>query len=200
MGVSKQAARQRFAQQAQPPAPAGSQPQGKLKPKERLLACLEAAGREAAADGAAEIGTHHLLIGLFEEGVAAAILEGLGGRADAGRAAARELFPGTGQPGEVPPPESAEARDAICGAGAGALARRGGCGYAGPPGPGQPRSQPPGDQERTRLLHQPGQAAAPQARQGSRRGVLVLRQAGRRRAAAGRRAGRAHLRRVRRAV
>ena len=60
MGVSKQAARQRF---AQPPAAAatGLRPEGRLKPKDRLLACLEAAGREAAADGAAEIGTHHLL-------------------------------------------------------------------------------------------------------------------------------------------
>src|SRR5215813_527053 len=70
MGVSKQAARQRFAQQAATPAAAGLKPQGRLKPMGRLLACLEAAGREAAADGAAEIGTHHLLAGLFEEGVA----------------------------------------------------------------------------------------------------------------------------------
>jgi hypothetical protein len=129
MGVSKQAARQRFAQQAATPAAAGLKPRGRLKPMDRLLACLEAAGREAAADGAAEIGTHHLLAGLFEEGVAAAILEKLGVRADAVRAASAELFPGAGQPGNVPPPESAEARDAICGAEA--LARRGGCGYVG---------------------------------------------------------------------
>ena len=128
MGVSKQAARQRF---AQPPAAeaTGPRPEGRLKPKDRLLACLEAAGREAAADGAAEIGTHHLLTGLFEEGVAAAILEKLGVRADAARAAARELFPGAGQPSELPPPESAEARDAV--RGAETLARRGGCGYVG---------------------------------------------------------------------
>lgn len=66
---------------------------------------------------------------MFEEGVAAAILEKLGVRADAVRAAARELFPGTEPPGEMPPPESAEARDAICRAEA--LARRGGCGYVG---------------------------------------------------------------------
>jgi ATP-dependent Clp protease ATP-binding subunit ClpA len=89
----------------------------------------QAAGREAAADGAGEIGTHHLLAGLFEEGVAAAILEKLGVRADAVRAASRALFPGAGRPGEVRPPVSAEARDAICGAEA--LARRGGCGYVG---------------------------------------------------------------------
>jgi ATP-dependent Clp protease ATP-binding subunit ClpA len=128
MGVSKQAARQRFAHQ--PAAAAtGLRPEGRLKPKDRLLACLEAAGREAAADGAAEIGTHHLLIGLFDEGVAAAILEKLGVRADAVRAAARELFPGAGEPSRLPPPESAEARGAI--RGAAALAQRGGCGYVG---------------------------------------------------------------------
>ena len=128
MGVSKQAARQRF---AQPPAAeaTGLRPDGRLKPKDRLLACLEAAGREAAADGAAEIGTHHLLIGLFDEGVAAATLEKLGVRADAVRAAARELFPGAGEASRLPPPESAEARGAI--RGAAALARRGGCGYVG---------------------------------------------------------------------
>ena len=129
MGVSKQAARQRFTQQPVAPAAAGLMPQGRLKPRDRLLACLQAAGREAAADGSPEIGTHHLLVGLFEEGVAAAILERLGVRADTVRAAARELFPGTGQPGGVPPPESAEARDAI--RGAEALARRGGRGYVG---------------------------------------------------------------------
>src|SRR6266481_7428494 len=53
MGVSKQAARQRFAQL--PAAAAGLSPGGRLKSQDRLLACLEAAGREAAADGAGEI-------------------------------------------------------------------------------------------------------------------------------------------------
>jgi hypothetical protein len=128
MGVSKQAARQRFTQRPVAPATAGLAPGGTLQPEERLLACLQAAGREAASDGAAEIGAHHLLAGLFEEGVAAAILEKLGAGADAVRATARELFPGAGQPGEAPP-ESAEARDAV--RGAEALARRGGCGYVG---------------------------------------------------------------------
>jgi ATP-dependent Clp protease ATP-binding subunit ClpA len=59
------------------------------------------------------VGTHHQLIGLFHEGVAAAVLEELGVRADAVRAAARELFPGGGLPGERPPQESAEAREAV---------------------------------------------------------------------------------------
>ena len=123
IGVSKQAARQRFAQGPPLVRAAG------LERRPRLLACLEAAGREAAADGAAELGTHHQLIGLFHEGVAAAILEKLGVRADVVRAAARELFPSEGQPSEQPPPQSAEARDAV--QGAAALARRGGCGYVG---------------------------------------------------------------------
>src|SRR5437667_2533251 len=48
MGVSKQAARQRFTQQPAPPA-LGLVPGGRLAPRDRLLACLQAAGREAAA-------------------------------------------------------------------------------------------------------------------------------------------------------
>lgn len=123
IGVSKQAARQRFAQL--PPLASTGRPQ--CQP--RLLACLEAAGREAGADGAAEIGTHHQLIGLFHEGVAGAVLEKLGVRADAVRTAARELFPAGGQPGSQPPPESAEARQAV--QGAASLSQRGGACYVG---------------------------------------------------------------------
>src|SRR5215471_7714771 len=123
IGVSKQAARQRFGDRLLVERTEG------LEWRPRLLACLEAAGREAAADGAAEVGTHHQLIGLFHEGVAAAVLEKLGVRTDAVRAAARELFPGAGEPSRLPPPESAEARGAI--RGAEVLARRGGCGYVG---------------------------------------------------------------------
>lgn len=122
LGVSKQAARQRFG--PLPVTVAGT------PPERRLAACLEAAGREAAAAGAAEIGTDHLLIGLFHEGPAAAILEKLGARAESVRAAAGELFPGTGQPAAQPPPMSAEARDAV--RGAAALARRGDGADAGP--------------------------------------------------------------------
>src|SRR5215813_7776252 len=47
MGVSKQAARQRFAQ-PEVLAAAVAAPGGRLAPEDRLLACLEAAGREAA--------------------------------------------------------------------------------------------------------------------------------------------------------
>jgi len=107
IGVSKQAARERF-----------GDPRRRAPETWRLSApaggCVEAARREAAADGAAEVGTHHLLIGLSHEGVAAAVLAELGVRADAVRAAARELFPGGGGlPGGPPPRESAQAREAI---------------------------------------------------------------------------------------
>ena len=124
IGVSKQAARQRFRLQ---PARASI---GRPERQPRLVACLEAAGREASADGAAEIGTHHQLLGLYQEGVAAAILEKLGVRADDVRQAARLMFPGGGEPGEQPPPESAEAREAVDGAAA--VARRVGVNYVGP--------------------------------------------------------------------
>lgn len=122
IGVSKQAARQRFS----PPRPVSP---ASLPADSRLLVCLQAAGREAAADGAAQIGTHHQLIGLFHDGVAAAILERLGVEADAVRAAARELFPGEQQPRELPPPEGVDAQDAV--RGAESLARRGGCEHVG---------------------------------------------------------------------
>ena len=109
IGVSKQAARQRFAD------PRRRAPQAwSCRLSAPCGGCLEAARREAAADGAAEVGTHHQLIGVFHEGVAAAVLEELGVRADAVRAAARELFPGGGgRPGERSPQESAEASEAL---------------------------------------------------------------------------------------
>src|SRR5215475_5974293 len=124
IGVSKQAARQRFTVQ---PAPVSST---RAQQQPKLVACLEAAAREATADGAAEIGTHHQLLGLYEEGVAAAILEKIGIRADEVRRTAREVFPGGGEPGEHLPPESAEAREAV--EGAAAVARRVGVNYVGP--------------------------------------------------------------------
>jgi ATP-dependent Clp protease ATP-binding subunit ClpA len=118
LGVSKQAARQRFAR------PATSSDE--LPSRPRLEACREAAQREAAAEGAAEVGSHHLLVGLFEEGAAAAIMEQIGLSRDAVRRAARELFPATGEAGQ-PPPESGEVTEAL--AGAVGLARRAGCSY-----------------------------------------------------------------------
>jgi len=124
MGVSKQAARQRFT------ALPDHARLGGLEQQPRLVACLEAAAREAAADGAAEIGTHHQLLGLYEEGVAAAILEKIGIRADEVRRTAHAMFPGGGEPAGQVPPESAEAREAVDGAAA--LARRAGQDHVGP--------------------------------------------------------------------
>jgi ClpX C4-type zinc finger/Clp amino terminal domain, pathogenicity island component len=125
IGVSKQAARQRF---GDPPRRAPES----FRLSAPAAGCLEAARRETAADGAAEVGTEHQLIGLFHEGVAAAILEELGVRADAVRTAARELFPAAGEggrPGVRPPQESAEAREAI--RRAAAIAQQAGLGEVG---------------------------------------------------------------------
>jgi hypothetical protein len=86
------------------------------------------------ADGSAEIGTHHQLIGLFQEGAAAAIMESLGLTAAQVRHAAGELFPGAGRPAglppDLPPPESAGARAALTGAAR--LAQRAGIDMVGP--------------------------------------------------------------------
>lgn len=128
IGVSKQAARQRFT-----PLP-GVAPGALPARQARLVACLDAAGQAAVADGSAEIGTHHQLIGLFQEGAAAAIMESLGLTAAQVRQAAGELFPGGGRPaslpGDLPPPESAGARAALIGAAR--LAQRAGIDMVGP--------------------------------------------------------------------
>jgi hypothetical protein len=109
LGVSKQAARQRFA---------GTASNGSLpfatRTAPRLQACLDQAGEEARADGAGEIGTHHLLAGLLTEGVAAAMLERLGAHADAIRAASHRLFgPSADTPGARTPAMSTEATCAL---------------------------------------------------------------------------------------
>jgi hypothetical protein len=109
LGVSKQAARQRFASTT----PAGAPPfAGRIAP--RLQACLDRAGEHARADGAAEIGTQHLLAGLLAEGIAAAILERLGVRAEAIRDTSHRLFgPPDTTAGSHTPPMSTEATCAL---------------------------------------------------------------------------------------
>jgi ATP-dependent Clp protease ATP-binding subunit ClpA len=121
LGVSKQAARQRFITPTTGP--------GELPVRPRLEACREAAHREAAEEGAAEVGSHHLLVGLFEEGTAASVMEQIGLRRDEVREAGRELFPASGEPREQPPAESAEVREALTSAVG--LALRAGCSYVG---------------------------------------------------------------------
>lgn len=106
LGVSKQAARQRFGDLANPSSVGG------LALMPRLKICLEAAEQEATGDGSPEIGTHHQLLGLFQEGVASAILEKVGLRADDVRGAAHDLFPPSDLGGQAPG-VSFEARQAL---------------------------------------------------------------------------------------
>jgi hypothetical protein len=102
LGVSKQAARQRFADRTET-LPLRAQ----LRPGPR--ACLAQAEQEAHTDGSTEIGTHHLLAGLLTEGVTAAILERQGVTADAIRNASNHLFAMPSQPHRTPPDMSEEA-------------------------------------------------------------------------------------------
>ncbi|MEU5876390.1 Clp protease N-terminal domain-containing protein [Spirillospora sp. NPDC047279] len=89
MGVSKQAARQRFADRIGP----GSSPleAGKATVAPRLAACLEAA--QAAADADESVpGTQHLLLGLLHAGGAALILDRAGVTREKIRQAGARLF------------------------------------------------------------------------------------------------------------
>jgi ATP-dependent Clp protease ATP-binding subunit ClpA len=111
LGVSKQAARQRFAASTAPAA-STAMPFA-AQPTPHLQACLHAAAGHARADGAA-VGTEHLLAGLLTEGTAAAILERLGVRIDAVRAATHRLFGvPSGAPDADPPSRSAAATCAL---------------------------------------------------------------------------------------
>jgi ClpX C4-type zinc finger/Clp amino terminal domain, pathogenicity island component len=105
LGVSKQAARKRFADRVQSTFASQFRP--------RLRACLDQAQREAQADGSTEVGTHHLLAGLLAEGVAAAILEKLGVTAEAIRDSGHRLFGPPLPATDAVPPMSAEAKRAL---------------------------------------------------------------------------------------
>jgi len=110
LGVSRQAARQRFADR---PAMGGVLPFA-VRTAPRLQACLDSAGQHARAEGAGEIGTQHLLAGLMAEGVAAAILEGLHVSNDAIRSSSQRLFgPSSGLATAEIPPMSTEAKCAL---------------------------------------------------------------------------------------
>jgi len=110
LGVSKQAARQRFADRAIPALPFAA------RPGPRLSACLRQSEVAATAAGAAEIGTDHLLAGLLAEGVAAAILERVGVTAEAIRSTADRLFDRPAGGVVDAPPMSVEAVCALDGA------------------------------------------------------------------------------------
>src|SRR5215203_2588950 len=105
LGVSKQAARKRFADRVQSAFASQFRP--------RLRACLDQAKREAQADGSTEVGTHHLLAGLLAEGVAAAILEQLGVTVQAIRDSGHRLFGPPLPVTDAVPPMSAEAKCAL---------------------------------------------------------------------------------------
>jgi ATP-dependent Clp protease ATP-binding subunit ClpA len=111
LGVSKQAARKRF---AEPGPTVVLPPEVTLRP--RLHTCLTQAGVYAQAAGAAGVGEEHLLAGLLADGVAAAILDKLGVTADAIAAAAARLFGPAGTPADTVPPLLPEAVCAIEGA------------------------------------------------------------------------------------
>lgn len=109
LGVSKQAARQRFADRM---PDTGFVDRLSLRP--RLKACLDRADEIAQAEGADEVGTHHLLAGLLAEGVAAAILEHLGVTAEAIHTSATRLFgPTVPASNGQPPVRSTEAAWAV---------------------------------------------------------------------------------------
>jgi ATP-dependent Clp protease ATP-binding subunit ClpA len=123
MGVSKQAARARFAHRVERVSWGG------IWVAPRLAACLDRAVAQAREGGDDEVGTDHLLIGLMEEGVAAAVLERLGVNATAIQETVDRLFGSRGSghsdasqsPPQSPPPStqipfSAEATDAMSGA------------------------------------------------------------------------------------
>ncbi|MGW7544006.1 ClpX C4-type zinc finger protein [Streptomyces sp. NPDC054770] len=90
LGVSRQAARQRYADRVErltkaPPAV------GLIRGRD-LESGLSAALAAAETDGLAEAGTEHLLFGLLTDGVAAAALEQLGVTREKIREASRRLF------------------------------------------------------------------------------------------------------------
>lgn len=111
LGVSKQAARKRFAEAQMSIDDA---PDLVLRP--RLVACLDAAHREAESDGATEPGSQHLLVGLFAEGFAANLLGRLGVTRDRARTEVRLLFPDPAAPDPDEPLAAATRFAGECGA------------------------------------------------------------------------------------
>src|SRR5262249_31964431 len=90
LGVSRQAARQRFAHRLQVSDVIGDAAETMVMAP-RLSACLQAAQAAADADDSVP-GTQHLLLGLLHAGAAAAILDRLGVTRDKVREASIRLF------------------------------------------------------------------------------------------------------------
>jgi ATP-dependent Clp protease ATP-binding subunit ClpA len=111
LGVTKQAARQRFADRVDTAV------LGQIPHSPRLAAALAAATDAARTDGRVETGTEHLLAGLMNDGIAAAALEKLGVSAAKIRDAGHRLFGAPTPAGPQAPPYSADARTAVQAAG-----------------------------------------------------------------------------------
>ena len=111
LGVSKQAARKRFADLTRSAPTPVLPPEVSLRP--RLQSCLTAAEQLAQTTGAPQVGAEHLLAGLLTDGVAATVLDKLGVTADAIAASTARLFGPAGRAAATVPPLSAEAVCAI---------------------------------------------------------------------------------------
>ncbi|MGP4025808.1 Clp protease N-terminal domain-containing protein [Actinomadura sp. 3N407] len=97
LGVSKQAARQRFADRIGPvPGPLET---GTASIAPRLAACLEAARTAADTDDSVP-GTQHLLLGLLHAGIAASVLDKAGVTREKIRRSSARLFEPTVLPGD----------------------------------------------------------------------------------------------------
>ncbi|MFF3467074.1 ClpX C4-type zinc finger protein [Streptomyces sp. NPDC002619] len=115
LGVSRQAARQRYADRVERIREAAAT--GSVIHGRDLESSLSSALAAARADGLAEAGTEHLLFGLLTDGVAAATLEQLGVTRDKIREASHRLFEHpTDRPGGGVPVFSAEVEAALAAA------------------------------------------------------------------------------------
>ncbi|GGJ14193.1 Clp protease N-terminal domain-containing protein [Streptomyces brasiliensis] len=115
LGVSRQAARQRYADRVERIREAEAS--GTAVRARDLESSLSAALAAAGAEGLAEAGTEHMLLGLLTDGVAAAALEQLGVTRDKIRDASRRLFDHpTGRADTSEPVFSGEAEAALAAA------------------------------------------------------------------------------------
>lgn len=106
LGVSKQAARERFSDQVLT--------SGRERFTPRLRRSVSRAADLAQADGCTSVDTLHLLLALAtSEGIAALALEGVGLNLVRLEAAARASRPGTGHPAAAAPPETPQLVEAL---------------------------------------------------------------------------------------
>lgn len=112
VGISKQAARKRFAVDVGAAAVTPVLPPN-VSLQSRLRDCLARADELAEAGGAAQVGPEHVLAGLLTDGVAATILDKLGVTTEAITAASARLFGPSDPPTDLAPTLSAEVVCAI---------------------------------------------------------------------------------------